>query len=157
MKPADAIGGPCARQANGIASLVQDLLAPHTSSPLVPDRDPKLHCIRVDSILQRQAWATVWHAFDEGPCGSQVFRPPSRKKPILRGLQSRCPDPLELSSKPASSIPLADGRTAQLSLAGVFALHTISLSRSQRRSFIRLLAPAYEVCRPSRQCQSLPS
>ena len=134
MKPADAIGGPCARQANGIASLVQDLLAPHTSSPLVPDRDPKLHCIRVDSILQRQAWATVWHAFDEGPCGSQVFRPPSRKKPILRGLQSRCPDPL---SSPANLPPQyrwqMGGRNSSLLLASLLCIQSL-LSRSQRRS-----------------------
>jgi hypothetical protein len=104
-----------------------------------------------DHSGHRMAW------FDEGPCGSHVFRP-AVEKPILRG-RNQDDDPHELSRAPASQIRLADGgchSSLSILLASLCSAYNLCL-QVQRQSFIRLLAPAYEACRLSRQHQSLPS
>jgi hypothetical protein len=127
-------------------------LADASGSPLPPTRPmeshhpPKiysLHTLRHPSCLTEiPSYTALGHIpfdsnqsghcmawFDEGPCGSHVFRPAVEEKPILRG-RNQDDDPHELSPAPASQIRLADGgcNNSLLSFAGVFLLCIQSLS-----------------------------
>jgi hypothetical protein len=139
------VGAPCTREANGIASSVQDLLASHAShaaTPLVPDRDPKLHCIRLFFHSPATTLVTAWHGLTKALAVRMSFRP-AVEKPILRG-RNQDDDPHELSRAPASQIRLADGgcHSSLLSCWRPCALHTISVSKSSANpSYVYLRQP----------------
>ena len=155
MKRADARADPGIRQANGIASPAQDLLLHATRTPLVPDQDPKLHCIRASSFLNQRVWTRHRNGLDEGPCRFNNFlRLPFRKLPCGAAIKM----PIHKTSL-VTCLPilLADDQHDRSLFVEVSLLPTISLTRCRGRPFIRLFAPAYESCRRSRQFLSLTS
>jgi hypothetical protein len=79
------------------------------------DSDQSGHCM---------AW------FDEGPCGSHVFRPARRRKNLSCGAAIKMTIHMSSPPAPASQIRLADGgcNSSLLSFAGVFLLCIQSLS-----------------------------
>jgi hypothetical protein len=128
-------------------------LADASGSPLQPTRPmesyhpPKicsLHTFRHPSCLTEiPSYTTLGHIpfdsdqsghcmawFDEGPCGSHVFRPARRRKNLSCGAAIKMTIHMSSPPAPASQIRLADGgcNSSLLSFAGVFLLCIQSLS-----------------------------
>jgi hypothetical protein len=157
MKVADTSGSPGSGLTNGITSPAQDLSRLHNSSPLVPDRESQATLHQGISIFKR---GSVDHRMARGLTKPLPFCnfPAYRRTRPAAGPQSRCCSTRALQH---TCLPSCCWQKAGHERSLLFELRvciTISFCLNARAASSSVcFAPAYEACRLSRLCQSLPS